>query len=86
VNLGREPLPATVTEARATERQLTLVLAAGTQLLLANEEDVELKLAVARRVLLALNPNVDGWPAYIDLTVPGRPVVGGSVLQVESES
>lgn len=86
VNLGRERLPATVTEARATDRELTLVLAAGTQLQLATEEDLELKLAVARRVLLALDPNVDGWPAYIDLTVPGRPVVGGSVLKVASES
>ena len=80
MNLRREPLPATVTEARATDRELTLVLAAGTHLQLADAEDLELKLAVARMVLLALNPNVDGWPAYIDLTVPGRPVVGGSVL------
>lgn len=85
VHLRREPLPATVTEARATDGELTLILAAGTQLRLASAEDLELKLAVARRVLLALNPNVDGWPAYVDLTVPGRPVVGGSVSQLASE-
>ncbi len=83
---GAEPLPARVAQARATESELTLVLAAGTELRLADEEDVALKLTVAREVLLALDPNVDGWPAYIDLTVPGRPVVGGSVSQPTSES
>jgi cell division protein FtsQ len=83
---GAEPLPARVAQARATESELTLVLAAGTELLLADEEDVALKLTVAREVLLALDPNVDGWPAYVDLTVPGRPVVGGSVSQPTSES
>jgi cell division protein FtsQ len=83
---GAEPLPARVQLARATDDELTLVLAAGTELRLANEEDLELKLAVARRVLLALSPTVDGWPEYIDLTVPGRPVVGGSVSQPASET
>ena len=73
---SREPVPARVSHARVTDRELTLVLAAGTELRLASEEELELKLAVARRVLLALNPSVDGWPGYVDLTVPGRPVVG----------
>jgi cell division protein FtsQ len=83
---GAEPLPARVAQARATESELTLLLAAGTELRLADEDDLALKLTVAREVLLALDPNVDGWPAYIDLTVPGRPVVGGSVSQPESET
>jgi hypothetical protein len=83
---GAERLPARVAQARANERELTLLLAAGTELRLANDEDLALKLAVAREVLLALDPNVDGWPAYIDLTVPGRPVVGGDVSQPASET
>jgi cell division protein FtsQ len=73
---SREPLPARVAHARVTDDELTLVLAAGTELRLASEEQLELKLAVARRVLLALKPAVEGWPGYVDLTVPGRPVVG----------
>lgn len=79
-------LPARVSSARASEGKLTLVLAAGTLLELADEEELALKLAVARRVLLALEPNQEGWPAYVDLTVPGRPVVGYSSSQVESET
>lgn len=84
---SREPLPARVAQARVTDRELTLVLAAGTELRLASDEELELKLAVAHRVLLALNPVVDGWPGYVDLTVPGRPVVGNEDnSQLESES
>lgn len=79
-------LPARVSSATATEESLTLVLAAGTELELADERDLQLKLAVARQVLLALEPNVEGWPAYVDLTVPGRPVVGFASSQVASES
>jgi hypothetical protein len=84
--LDTERLPARVAQARASDDELTLVLAAGTELRLADAEDLALKLAVAREVLLALDPNVDGWPAYVDLTVPGRPVVGGSVSQLGSET
>jgi cell division protein FtsQ len=84
---SRQPLPARVAHARVTDRELTLVLAAGTELRLATEDELELKLAVARRVLLALNPAVDGWPGYVDLTVPGRPVVGDDrESQLERES
>ena len=79
-------LPARVAHVRASQRELTLVLAAGTELLLADEDRLALKLAAAREVLLAFDPNVEGWPAYIDLSVPGRPVAGGSVSQPEGES
>ena len=79
-------LPARVMSARAGEGELTLLLAAGTEVELADERELPLKLAVAREVLLALEPSVDGWPAYIDLTVPGRPVVGYASSQVQSES
>jgi cell division protein FtsQ len=86
LDTGPHPLPARVAQARADDQELTLVLAAGTELRLADAEELALKLAVAREVLLALDPNVDGWPAYIDLTVPGRPVVGGTVSQLGSET
>jgi cell division septal protein FtsQ len=81
---GPRALPARVRSARSAEGELTLELAAGTRLELADEHDLALKLAVAWQVLLALDPNEDGWPAYVDLAVPGRPVVG-TESQVESE-
>jgi cell division protein FtsQ len=79
-------LPARVLSARASDGELTLVLAAGTLLELADEAELALKLAVARQVLLALDPSREGWPAYVDLSVPGRPVVGYVPSQVESET
>lgn len=79
-------LPARVRYARSTDDGLTLVLMAGTELELANDDDVPLKLAVARTVLLALDPARQGWPGYVDLTVPGRPVVGFASSQVQSET
>jgi cell division septal protein FtsQ len=79
-------LGARVEHARANDRELTLVLAAGTELRLANESELELKLAVARQVLRALQPTANGWPAYVDLTVPGRPVAGETETQVVGET
>jgi cell division protein FtsQ len=79
-------LPARVRQAQATDTALTLFVAAGTELELANADELDLKLAVARRVLLALDPSRQGWPDYVDLTVPGRPVVGFASSQVVSET
>jgi cell division protein FtsQ len=84
--LAENPLPARVRQARATDDGLRLDLVAGTELEVATTEDLALKLAVARRVLLALDPAREGWPAYVDLTVPGRPVVGYASSQLASES
>ena len=84
--LSGSALPARVRQADATDDELTLTLAAGTKLELANVDELPLKLAVARRVLLALDPARQGWPAYVDLTVPGRPVVGYASTQVGSET
>ena len=84
--LGERDFPARVRSAEAADEGLTLKLAAGTELELANQEDIALKLAVARRVLLALDPARQGWPAYVDLTVPGRPVVGFEPSEVEGET
>ena len=84
--LAGNRLPARVRQARATEQRLTLVLAAGTEIELADDDELALKLAVARRVLLALDPSREGWPAYVDLTVTTRPVVGFVLSEVESET
>jgi cell division protein FtsQ len=79
-------LPARVRQARSTDHGLSLLLVAGTEIELANDEQLALKVAVARRVLLALDPSRQGWPAYVDLTVPGRPVVGFASSQVVGET
>ena len=79
-------LPARVRYARSTDDGLMLMLMAGTELELANDHDLALKLAVARTVLLVLDPARQGWPGYVDLTVPGRPVVGFASSRVQSET
>ena len=66
---------------RAKDRELTLVLRSGVELRLGDAGDLRLKLAVARRILLAAGRRDDG--DYIDVSVPERPVVGGSNPQVE---
>lgn len=63
---------------------LTLRLRSGLELRLGDMEDVDLKLAVARRVLRVLSRG----PGYLDVSVPERPVAGPPTLdsQVEGES
>jgi cell division protein FtsQ len=64
---------------------LTLRLRSGLELRLGDTSDVPLKLAVARRILHLLPPGA----AYVDVSVPDRPVAGGpSTLdsQVEVET
>lgn len=63
---------------------LTLRLRSGLELRLGDMEDVDLKLAVARRVLRVLPRG----PGYLDVSVPERPVAGPPTLdsQVEGES
>jgi hypothetical protein len=51
---------------------MTLVLRHGTEIRLGRPADVGLKLVIARRVLAL----VDGTPAYVDVSVPQRPVAG----------
>ena len=69
-----------VTEAE----QLTLRLVSGLELRLGEPTHVDLKLAVAGRVL----PLLPAGSGYLDLSVPDRPVAGPSTLdsQVEVES
>lgn len=55
---------------RTTGDELTLVLRHGTEVRLGRAAEVELKLVIARRVLRL----VDGTPAYVDVSIPERPV------------
>jgi cell division septal protein FtsQ len=57
---------------RTTGDELTLVLRHGTEIRLGRAADVGMKLVIARRVLGL----VDGGAAYIDVSVPQRPVAG----------
>jgi cell division protein FtsQ len=55
-----------------TEGSLVFRLRSGLELLLGDPSDVELKVGVAERALLALPAGT----AYLDVSVPGRPVSG----------
>ena len=57
---------------RASDRELTFVLAQGPELRFGDPTSLTLKLAVATRML----PLVTGTSGYLDVTVPTRPVAG----------
>lgn len=59
---------------RATDRELTFVLAQGPELRFGDATSLTLKLAVATRML----PLVEGTSGYLDVTVPTRPIAGGN--------
>jgi cell division protein FtsQ len=58
---------------RSTNRELTFVLASGPEVRLGDSTAVELKLAVAERLL----PLVRTGAGYVDVSVPARPITGG---------
>lgn len=64
--------PARIATAAMARRELVLRLRSGLELRLGEPTDVRLKLAVARRALHGLPPGA----AYLDISVPGRPVSG----------
>jgi cell division protein FtsQ len=74
--VAADPLPVRVRTATAGEGELRFVLGSGMELRLGDELDLRLKLAVARRILPALAPRALGGPAYLDVSVPERPVAG----------
>jgi cell division protein FtsQ len=76
--------PGRVVSVATEEEQLTLRLVSGLELRLGEPTHVDLKLAVAGRVL----PLLPAGSGYLDLSVPDRPVAGPSTLdsQVEVES
>jgi cell division protein FtsQ len=76
-------LPARVATARARPDELTLVLRSGVELRLGEPSDVRLKLRVLARVL----PLVEAGTAYVDVSLPERPVAGFDLnSQVEPET
>ena len=79
--LAEARLPARVRFVRAGEKELTLVLRSRMEVRLGNADDLRLKLAIARRILLASGALPGG---YLDVSVPERPVVLPSESQVAS--
>jgi cell division protein FtsQ len=59
---------------RASDEELTFVLPGGLEVRFGDSTDLPLKLAVVERLL----PLVQGSSAYVDVTVPERPVAGGN--------
>lgn len=78
--LARSHFPGRVTSVTTASDELTLRLRSGVQVQLGDPLDVRLKLAVAARVLPLLEPGT----AYLDVSVPERPVAGTTLYsQVE---
>jgi cell division septal protein FtsQ len=67
------PLPGGVRSVRAG-KELTLVLGTGLELRLGDRSDLQLKLAIARRILRAAGAAALG-DGYLDVSVPERPVL-----------
>jgi cell division septal protein FtsQ len=81
--LAATRFPARVAAVAFTDDELTLRLRSGLLVRLGEPADVRLKLAVAGRVL----PLLDDGTAYLDVSVPERPVSGTTLdSQVEGES
>src|SRR5437868_4762036 len=59
---------------RATDRELTFVLAGGPEIRCGDATSLRLKLAVASRML----PLVQSTSGYVDVAVPARPIAGGN--------
>jgi cell division protein FtsQ len=80
VTLQRVRLPTPVASAQASDGQVALELRSGVVLKLGAPDDLLLKLAVARQVIpaVALGPG-----AYLDVSVPDRPVSGLSNPRVQ---
>jgi cell division protein FtsQ len=68
--------PLRVDTARSVEGELTFVLGNRAELRLGQPDELELKLAVAKRVLEALGPEGRAMLGYLDVSMPDRAVVG----------
>jgi cell division septal protein FtsQ len=64
-----------IASVRATDRELTFILAGGPEIRCGDATDLRLKLAVASRML----PLVQSSSSYVDVTVPVRPIAGGNL-------
>ena len=81
-----ERVPARIRTVRGAG-ELTFVLASGLELRLGEDAEIALKLAAAKEIVPLLDPPALGGPAYLDLSVPERPVAGRTLnSEVEVES
>lgn len=67
-------LPSGVRSVRIGKRTLSLELGSGLEVRLGDTGDLRLKLAIARRILRVAAAGA-GAPAYLDVSLPGRPVL-----------
>jgi hypothetical protein len=79
--LGRVGFAPRVAFVRSTSNELSLVLRSGIEVRLGDLDRLGLKLAIATRLLPAVEAPEKG-PAYLDLTVPERPVASAANPQV----
>ena len=79
--LARGGLPARVHTVRLAGPETTLVLRSGIEVRLGREHDLQLKLAVAAKVL----PRLSEQSTYLDVAVPDRPVAGSAQAQPQVE-
>ena len=80
--LADSRFPGRVTSVTTTPDELTLRLRSGLEVRLGDASDVALKLAVAARIIPLLGRDT----AYLDVSVPERPVSGTLNSQVEGET
>jgi hypothetical protein len=73
--IARRAYPGGVRTVVSAKDALTLVLGEGTELRLGDLGDLRLKLAIARRILHVAASSGDTNPAFVDVSVPERPVL-----------
>ena len=73
--IARRAYPGGVHTVVTGKETLTLVLGEGTEVRLGDLGDLRLKLAIARRILQRAARSGETTPAYVDVSVPERPVL-----------
>jgi cell division septal protein FtsQ len=71
--------PAEVRDVRSSAEELTFRLGSGFELRLGNGRDLDLKLAIAARILPTLTAAETAEASYLDVSVVERPVAGGTL-------
>ena len=80
--IARGAYPGHVRTVTATATSLTLVMRKGTQIRVGDIGNLRLKLAIAVRVLRLAAKHESTSDVYVDVSVPGRPVLGSLNPQV----
>jgi cell division septal protein FtsQ len=76
--IARRAYPGGIRTVLSGNEALTLVLGKGTEVRLGDLGDLRLKLAIARKILHVAASNGDTTPAYVDVSVPERPVLAAT--------